>query len=130
MSEKDVPLEFVGSSRDDLSDFPLQAKKEIGLALRAAQKGQKADNAKPLKGFGGASVLQITSSFDGDTYRTVYTVQLKGMIYVLHAFQKKSNQGSKTSANDINKIKARLKTAIELHAEREDEQGKKHKKQR
>ena len=118
MSEKDLPLEFVGSSRDDLSGFPLEAKKEIGLALRVAQKGQKADNAKPLKGFGGASVLQITSNFDGDTYRTVYTVQLKGMIYVLHAFQKKSNAGIKTSANDINKIKARLKTAIELHAER------------
>ena len=118
MSEKDVPLEFIGSSRDDLSDFPLEAKKEIGLALRTAQKGQKADNARPLKGFGGASVLQITSNFDGDTYRTVYTVQLKGMIYVLHAFQKKSNQGSKTSPNDINKIKARLKTAIELHTER------------
>jgi phage-related protein len=130
MSEKDVSLEFIGSSRDDLSDFPLEAKKEIGLALRAAQKGQKAGNAKPLKSFGGASVLQITSNFDGDTYRTVYTVQLKGMIYVLHAFQKKSNEGSKTSPNDINKIKARLRTAIELHMEREDGQGKKHKKQR
>ena len=89
MTEKDLPLEFIGSSRDDLSGFPLEAKREIGLALRAAQKGEKADNAKPLKGFGGASVLQITSNFDGDTYRTVYTVQLKGMIYVLHAFQKK-----------------------------------------
>jgi phage-related protein len=130
MSEKDVPLEFIGSSRDDLSDFPQEAKKEIGLALRAAQKGQKADNAKPLKGFGGASVLQITSNFDGNTYRTVYTVQLKGMIYVLHAFQKKSSAGIRTSPNNVNKIKARLKTAIELHAEREDEQGKKHKKQR
>jgi phage-related protein len=130
MSSKDIPLEFIGSSRDDLSDFPLESKKEIGLALRAAQKGEKADNAKPLKGFGGASVLQITSNFDGDTYRTVYTVQLKGMIYVLHAFQKKSNEGNKTSLNDINKIKARLKTAIELQEEREDEQSKKHKKQR
>src|SRR3954467_5581690 len=114
MTEKDAPLEFIGSSRDDLSGFPLEIKREIGLALRAAQKGEKTGNAKPLKGFGGASVLQITSNFDGDTYRTVYTVQLKGMIYVLHAFQKKSNQGSKTSPNDIDKIKARLKTAIEL----------------
>jgi phage-related protein len=130
MSGTDLPLEFIGSSRDDLSDFPLVAKKEIGLALRAAQKGHKADNAKPLKGFGGASVLQITSNFDGNTYRTVYTVQLKGMIYVLHAFQKKSHTGIKTSPNDVNKIKARLKIAIELHTEREDEQGKKHQKQR
>jgi Phage derived protein Gp49-like (DUF891) len=78
MSEKDAPLEFIGSSREDLSGFPLETKKEIGLALRAAQNGEKADNAKPLKGFGGASVLQITSTLAGNTYRTVYTVQLKG----------------------------------------------------
>lgn len=130
MSTKDIPLEFIGSARDDLSEFPLPCKREIGLSLRAAQKGEKAGNAKPLKGFGSASVLQITSDFDGDTFRAVYTVKLKGIIYVLHAFQKKSNEGTKTSQNDINKIKARLKTATELHEEREDEQSKKHKKQR
>jgi phage-related protein len=130
MSKKDAPLEFIGSSRDDLSSFPLEAKREIGLALRAAQKGDKADNAKPLKGFGGASVLQITANFDGNTYRTIYTVQFKRMIYVLHAFQKKSTQGIKTPASDINRIKARLKTAVDLHTEREDGQGEKHKKQR
>jgi phage-related protein len=56
-------------------------------------------------------------------------VQLKGTIYVLPAFQKKSNEGIKTSQNDINLIKARLKTAIELHTEKEDE-SKKHKRQR
>jgi phage-related protein len=83
-----------------------------------------------LKGFGGAHVLQITSNLAGNTYRTVYTVQLKGVIYVLHAFQKKSTQGIKTSMHDIYRIKARLKTAIELHAETKDEQGEKHKKQR
>jgi phage-related protein len=52
---------------------------EIGLAPRAAQKGEKAGNAKPLKGFGGASVLQIASNVDGDTCRTIYTVQFKGI---------------------------------------------------
>jgi phage-related protein len=130
MSAKDTPLEFIGSSLDDLSSFPLACKKEIGLSLRAAQKGEKADNAKPLKGFGGASVLQIASNFDGDTFRAVYTVKLKGMIYVLHAFQKKSTEGNKTSQNDIEKIKARLKIATELRVEREDEQSEKHKKQR
>ena len=110
--------------------FRSKQKKKIGLALRAAQKGDKAENAKPLKGFGGAHVLQITSNLAGNTYRTVYTVQLKGVIYVLHAFQKKSTQGIKTSMHDINRIKARLKTAIELHAETKDEQGEKYKKQR
>jgi phage-related protein len=130
MSEKDTPLEFIGSSLDDLSEFPLPVKKEIGLSLRTAQKGGKADNAAPMKGFGGAGVLEIWSDFDGNTFRAIYTVKLKGTIYVLHAFQKKSNQGNKTSQNDINKIKARLKEAVELHQEREDEQSKKHKKQR
>jgi len=130
MSSKDLPLEFVGSSLSDLSEFPLPCKREIGLSLRVAQKGEKADNAKPMQGFGGAGVLQITSNFDGDTFRAVYTVKFKGIIYVLHAFQKKSTKGSTTSQNDINKIKARLKVATELYAEREDEQSKKHKKQR
>jgi phage-related protein len=129
-SKGGLPLQFVGSSRDDLSEFPLPCKKEIGFALRAAQKGEKADIAKPMKGFDGASVLQIKSNFDGDTFRAVYTVQLKGAVYVLHAFQKKSTKGEKTSKNDTDLIKARLKTAIELHAEKENEQGKKHKKQR
>jgi phage-related protein len=128
--KEDLPLEFVGSSRGDLSEFPLPCRKEIGFSLRSAQKGEKADNAKPLKGFSGASVLQIRSDFDGDTFRAVYTVQLKGAIYVLHAFQKKSKEGRKTSKSDLDLIKARLKTATELHVEKENEQGKKHKKQR
>ncbi len=50
-SKVDVSLEFVGSSLEDLSAFPLPCKKEIGFALRAAQKGEKGENVKPLKGF-------------------------------------------------------------------------------
>ncbi|WP_334262130.1 MULTISPECIES: type II toxin-antitoxin system RelE/ParE family toxin [Bradyrhizobium] len=72
----------------------------------------------------------MTSNFDGDPFRAVYTVQLKGAIYVLHAFQKKSTKGKKTSESDKDLIRARLKTAIELHAEKANEQGKKHKRQR
>ncbi|UPU01129.1 type II toxin-antitoxin system RelE/ParE family toxin [Bradyrhizobium barranii subsp. apii] len=67
----------------------------MGFALRAAQKGGKSENAKPLKGFSGASILQIKCDFDGDTFRAVYTVRLKGTIYVLHAFQKKSRRVAK-----------------------------------
>ncbi|WP_069276399.1 type II toxin-antitoxin system RelE/ParE family toxin [Bradyrhizobium elkanii] len=81
--KEDVPLEL---SAHRLKIFPLfPCKKEIGFALRAAQRGGKGENVKPLKGFGGASVLQIKSSFDGDRFRAVYTVRLKGAIYVLHA---------------------------------------------
>src|SRR5258707_14027566 len=53
MMTTDTPLEFVGSSRDDLSDFPNDVKRCIGLALRTAQKGGKHPDAKPLKGFKG-----------------------------------------------------------------------------
>ena len=86
--------------------------------LPAAQKGGKHSDAKPLKGFKGAGVLEIVSDFDGNTFRAVYTVRIKGVIYVLHAFQKKSKKGISTPKTEIDKIKRRLKEAESL-AERE-----------
>jgi phage-related protein len=133
MAATDTPLEFVGSSRDDLSDFPNDVKRCIGLALRRAQKGGKHPDAKPLKGFKGAGVLEIISDFDGNTFRAVYTVRLRGIIYVLHAFQKKSRKGIKTPLNEIEKINSRLKDAEALHQiamEDKNEKAGKHKKQR
>jgi phage-related protein len=87
-------------------------------ALRTAQKGGKHSDAKPLKGFKGAGVLEIVSDFDGNTFRAVYTVRIKGVIYVLHAFQKKSKKGISTPKTEIDKIKRSLKEAESL-AERE-----------
>jgi phage-related protein len=133
MALTDTPLEFVGSSREDLSDFPDDVKRCIGLALRTAQKGGKHPDAKPLKGFKGAGVLEIISDFDGNTFRAVYTVRLRGIIYVLHAFQKKSRKGIKTPLNEMEKIKSRLKDAEVLHQiamEGKNEKTSKHKKQR
>ena len=133
MAATDTPLEFVGSSRDDLSDFPNDVKRCIGLALRTAQKGGKHPDAKPLKGFKGAGVLEIISDFDGNTFRAAYTVRLRGIIYVLHAFQKKSRKGIKTPLNEIEKINSRLKDAEALHQiamEDKNEKDGKHKKQR
>jgi len=117
MSDTDTPLEFIGSSKDDLSGFPQKVKSSVGFALRAAQKGGKHPDAKPLRGFGGAGVVEVVSDFDGDTFRAVYTVKFKGVIYVLHAFQKKSKKGIKTPQAEINKIKSRLKQAQALYAE-------------
>ena len=133
MALTDTPLEFVGSSRDDLSDFPDDVKRCIGLALRTAQKGGKHPDAKPLKGFKGAGVLEIISDFDGNTFRAVYTVRLRGIIYVLHAFQKKSRKGIKTPLNEMEKIKSRLRDAEALHEiamEGKNEKAGKHQKQR
>ncbi len=75
-------------------------------------------NAKPLKGFGGAGVLEIIDDHQGDTYRAVYTVKFDSAIYVLHAFQKKSKKGIKTPQEDIDLVKKRLKAAEMDHKSR------------
>ena len=74
-------------------------------------------NAKPLKGFGGAGVLEIVEDNDGDTYRGVYTVKFAGVVYVLHAFQKKSTKGVSTPKHEIDLIKDRLKRAEEHYCD-------------
>lgn len=67
-----TPLEWVGSSRKDLSEFPAAVKEDIGYALHQAQTGEKSACAKPLKGFGGAGVLEVVDDFDGDTFRGLH----------------------------------------------------------
>jgi phage-related protein len=76
---------------------------------------RKADNAKPLTGFKGASVLEITDNYKSDTYRAVYTVKFQGVVYILHAFQKKSKKGISTPKSHIQLIGQRLKKAKEHH---------------
>lgn len=116
-------LVWVGSSLKDLHEFPEAVKDEMGFALYEAQCGLKPLDAKPLKGFGGASVLEIVSDYQTDTYRAVYTVRFNEQVYVLHAFQKKSRKGITTSQSDIELIKRRLKQAEELHKTWQREQS-------
>jgi len=87
------PLFWVGSSRKDLRGFPEPVKDVIGHALFIAQLGRKHEDAKPLRGYGGAGVLELVEGFDGDTYRAVYTVKFTDAIYVLHVFQKEVEEG-------------------------------------
>ena len=98
-----------------VATFPANVQDVMGYALHLAQCGKKAINAKPLTGFKGASVLEIIDNYDSDTYRTVYTVQFQGAVYVLHAFQKKSKKGISTPKNHIQLIEQRLKKAREYH---------------
>jgi len=114
---------WVGVSLDDLREFPKETQRAIGYTLYQAQLGEKSPNVKPLKGFGGAGVLEVVDDFDGDTYRTVYTVRLRTAVYVLHAFQKKSKHGIATSRRDIDLIKVRLARAEQLEAERTRQQN-------
>ncbi len=110
------PVVWIGTTKADLSAFPEEVKDAIGFALYMAQQGGKHLDAKPLRGFGGAGILEIAANHAGDTYRVVYTVRLAGRIYALHAFQKKSKAGIKTPKSEIDLIKARLKRAEEEHA--------------
>jgi phage-related protein len=111
--ENSKPVIWIGSSYDDWLDFPDDVQDVMGYALHLAQIGEKANSVKPLKGFKGASVLEIVDDFDSDTYRGVYTVSFKDVVYVLHAFKKKSKNGISTPKQDINLIEQRLKQAKE-----------------
>ena len=76
------PVVWVGSSRRDLKAFPKQVRSDIGQALYTAQMGETDPAAKPLKGFGGARVMEIIDRYETNTYRAVYTVQFADVIYV------------------------------------------------
>jgi phage-related protein len=97
--------------------LPKEVSYVFGYAIFLAQMGGKHPDAKPLKGFGGAGVLEVVGNFDGDTYRAVYTVKFAGVVYVLDAFQKKAKKGKATPKVDMERIKARLKLAEEHYRE-------------
>ncbi len=112
------PVEWMGSSLKDLIAFPREARREVGSALDEAQRGGVPGSAKMMKGFGGASVMEIVEDHHGDTYRAVYTVKFGEVVYVLHCFQKKSKRGIATPKSDINAIQSRLKMAREHYEAR------------
>ena len=120
MQGEPKPVRWVGSSLRDLRSFPVAVRREIGQALFTAQQGDTDPAAKPLRGFGGASVLEIVTSHHGNAWRTVYTVRFHDAIYVLHAFHKKSTKGIATPAREIDLIKQRLAEAERDYIERQN----------
>jgi len=120
MNGSNRPVIWVGSSRGDLRGLPSEVRRDIGHALFAAQQGDTDPAAKPLKGFGGGSVLEIVANQEGGTWRAVYTVRFREAIYVLHAFQKKSKRGIATPKKDLDLIHHRLAEAERLRRERQN----------
>ncbi|HLQ26763.1 MAG TPA: type II toxin-antitoxin system RelE/ParE family toxin [Acidiferrobacterales bacterium] len=110
------PIVWVGSSKDDLCRLPAAIQDAFGYALFLAQTGKKHPNAKPLKRFGGAAVLEIVEDYRSGTYRAVYTVRFEEAIYVLHVFQKKATHGIATPKHELDLIEQRLKRAVEFHS--------------
>lgn len=114
-------LVWIASSRRDMQAMPKGVRRAFGVALFAAQVGVTPPIAKPLKGFGGAGVLELIEDDKGGTYRAAYTVRYATAVYVLHVFQKKSKRGIATPPQDIELIKARLKIAQAAHKEKSKE---------
>jgi len=112
------PLEWIASSLKDLRTFPADVRRDIGSALLRAQRGGKSDAAVPLKGYGGAGVLEVIEDHRGDTYRAVYTIRFATAVYVLHTFKKKSKNGRETPKADMDLINHRLALAESLHRSR------------
>lgn len=109
------PVEWIGSARADLHGLPEDVRKTLGYALYEVQRGKHPAGAKWLKG-DLRGLLELRDDFDGDTYRAVCTVELPGMVYVLHVFQKKSTHGIGIPKRELALIRARWRRAKEHHA--------------
>jgi len=98
------PLNFVGSSLDDLRNFPDEARRAAGFELRAVQGGLESSDWRPMQVIG-PDVKEIRIHALGE-WRVVYVAKFRDAIYVLHAFQKKTRR---TSRHDIDLARERYK---------------------
>lgn len=115
--QTEKPLHWVASSKKDYLAFPSAVQDDMGYALGVAQLGGKHPSAKPWKGEG-PGVLEVVEDFRGDAFRAVYTVRFAGVVYVLHAFQKKSKSGIATPREEVALVTQRLKQAQADYARR------------
>jgi len=115
------PLAWVGSAKKDFAEFPARVQDDFGYRLHVVQTGAAPfPPAKPmsegvLKGLG---VFELAADHEGDTYRAIYTVRLQDVVYVLHAFKKKSKTGIATPRSEIELIRSRYAAAVDSHARR------------
>jgi len=98
------PLNFVGSSLDDLRNFPDEARRAAGFELRAVQDGFEPSDWKPMPVIG-PSVKEIRIHVLGE-WRVIYVAKFRNAVYVLHAFQKKTRR---TSPHDIDLARRRYR---------------------
>jgi phage-related protein len=101
-------LHFIGSSRDDLKNFPAEARRAAGFELDAVQRGLIPSDFKPMPGVG-AGAYEIRIHVQGE-WRVLYVARFADAVYVLHAFEKKSR---KTRTEDLALATKRYKQAKE-----------------
>src|SRR2546428_13264690 len=103
------PLYWVGSSKKDIALMPEEVQDIFGYALYLAQIGEKHEDAKPLKGFGSAGVLEVVEDWHGNTYRAVYTVHFPAAGTCCMWFKRKPRRGGiETPKHEIDVIRERL----------------------
>ena len=107
---KDKPLTWIGSSREDLRQFPAEARRRVGFELRAVQRGDEPSDFKPMPIIG-AGTYELRLQTD-DAHRVFYIAKFQEAVYVLHAFQKKTQ---KTSKHDIALGQQRYEEAQRAH---------------
>ena len=108
------PIVWLGSTLTEVRGYSEEVRQQVGTALREAQHGGKHRRTKPLKGFGGASVLEIVADDADGTYRVIYTVRFRDRLFVLHAFTKKSTRGISTPEHELAIVRSRLVLATQL----------------
>lgn len=115
MDEK--PLHWIASAKKDLMFFPACVIDSIGYALGVIQEGGHPPSAKSCKG-AGQGVFELVEDDRSRTYRLIYAVRFPKVIYVLHAFQKKSPSGVRTARTDVTLVTKRLQLARRHYEER------------
>jgi phage-related protein len=116
LSMLDKPIQWLGSSLEDLSNFPESARRKAGFQLRAVQSGEDPSDFKPMSVVG-AGVQEIRIRAE-DAYRIFYIARFEEAVYVLHAFQKKTQ---KTSKLDIEIGQKRYQQMLQYRKDRQDE---------
>src|SRR5262245_15475944 len=107
---REKPITWIGSSREDLRQFPTEVRRRAGFELRAVQRGDEPIAFRPMPIVGpGTYELRLRTD---DAYRVFYIAKFEEAVYVLHAFQKKTQ---KTRKQDIARGQQRYEAAQRAH---------------
>jgi phage-related protein len=98
------PVRFLGDSLECLREFPEAARHDAGFQLEQVQRGEQPNDFKPMPSIG-KGVEEIRVRDDSGIYRVIYTARLPEAVYVLHAFQKKTQA---TPRHDIETARERF----------------------
>lgn len=104
-----MPIEYNNRAQKELQQFPERVRQRVHVALAIVEAGDIPPTVEPLRGFHGGSVLEVRIAFDGDAYRVIFSIEGNGIIYVVHAFKKKSTTGIATPKHELELVRQRLK---------------------